>query len=198
MQTIADVFEAEGYSVVNLGYPSREHPIETLAPLAIEAGIAKCPDDAVTHFVTHSLGGILVRYFLEMHELPSLGRVVMLAPPNQGSEVVDDFRNVPGFRFLNGPAGMQLGTDDASVPKQLGPVDFEVGVIAGTRTFNPILSQSLPNPDDGKVSVESARVQGMADFLTVPHSHPFIMRMPVVIEQAVAFVRDGRFKRAEP
>jgi hypothetical protein len=75
----------------------------------------------------------------------------------------------------------------------LGPVDYEVGVIAGTRTFNPILSQYLQNPDDGKVSVESTKVQGMTDFVVVPVSHPFIMKSSAVIKQAFSFIKTGRF-----
>lgn len=198
MEKMAEAFEERGFSVTNVDYPSREHPVEELAPMAVEAGLAECPEEGRVHFVTHSLGGILVRYYLEHHELERLGRVVMLAPPNRGSQVVDDFREVPGFELINGPAGLQLGTDEGSVPSSLGPVDYEVGVIAGTETFNPILSQSLPNPDDGKVSVESTKVEGMSDFLVVSHSHPFIMLAEGVIEQAISFVETGRFRHGEP
>lgn len=196
LQKMADAFEDRGYVISMVDYPSREQPIEELAPLAVESGLAQCPAGSRVNFVTHSMGGILVRYYLKYGEVPNLGRVVMLAPPNQGSEVVDDYREVPGFEIINGPAGMQLGTGDNSVPVQLGPVDFELGVIAGTGSFNPILSQSLPNPDDGKVSVESTRVDGMADFVTVPNSHAFIMRAPQVIEYAINFVETGRFAPA--
>ena len=146
MESAAETFKTRGYAVSNLDYPSRYHQIEELAPLAVEAGLADCPAESAIHFVTHSLGGILVRYYLETNSIPNLGRVVMLAPPNKGSHVVDNYRSIPGFEMLNGPAGLQLGTDAQSIPSQLGPVDYEVGVIAGTETFNPILSQFLPNP----------------------------------------------------
>ena len=105
MERLAERFTEAGYSVVNKGYPSREFPIEELAPLAVEQGLEACPAGATVHVVTHSLGGILVRQYLATHTLPRLGRVVMIAPPNQGSEVVDRMRNVPGFRLLNGPGG---------------------------------------------------------------------------------------------
>lgn len=193
MELLADAFRERGYSVVNLDYPSREQPIEKLAPLAINRGLGECPEGATVHFVTHSLGGILVRFYFEGQTLASLGRVVMLAPPNQGSEVVDGIGGLPGFRAVNGPAGRQLGTDEYSVPLSLGPVRFELGVIAGTTTFNPILSQYLENPDDGKVSLESTKVEGMDDFIAVARSHPFIMQAPEVIEQAIAFIETGRF-----
>ena len=193
MDKMAAAFARHGYSTANVDSPSRKHPVEELAPTAVESGIAACPEQSVVHFVTHSLGGILVRYYLENHDVSNLGRVVMLAPPNQGSEVVDNYRRIPGFKALNGPAGLQLGTDADSIPSALGPVDFELGVIAGNDTFNPILSQSLPNPDDGKVSVENTKVEGMTGFVVVPYSHTFIMRAPPVIEQALEFVRSGRF-----
>jgi pimeloyl-ACP methyl ester carboxylesterase len=193
MQSLEKKLEEAGFSVANIDYPSREKPVEELAPLAINAGVAACPKEGSIHFVTHSMGGILVRYYMQHERLDRLGRVVMLAPPNQGSEVVDDFAGIPGFEAMNGPAGLQLGTGEDSLPRSLGPVDFELGVIAGSATFNPLLSQSLPNPDDGKVSVESTRVDGMKDFIVVPYSHPFIMRAQVVIEQTIYFLREGTF-----
>ncbi|MEM7257005.1 MAG: alpha/beta hydrolase, partial [Pseudomonadota bacterium] len=120
----------------------------------------------------------------------------MIAPPNQGSEVVDNLRDVPGFKVFNGPAGLQLGTDENSIPSQLGPVTFDLGVIAGTDTINPILSQYLPNPDDGKVSVESTKVEGMDDFLVFAHTHTFIMRSKQVIAQVIHFLQQGQFNHA--
>ena len=198
MEKVASHFEESGYAVANVDYPSRHLPIEELAPLAVEAGLDECPTGADVHFVTHSLGGILVRYYLEKGDISGLGRVVMLAPPNQGSEVVDSLHGLPGFKLLNGPAGLQLGTDENSVPLMLGPVDYDVGVIAGTETFNPILSQYLENPDDGKVSVENTKVEGMSDFLVVPHAPPFIMKSSAAIEQAFAFIETGRFVHDPP
>tara|TARA_B100000029_G_scaffold512817_1_gene610525 strand:+ start:61 stop:651 length:591 start_codon:yes stop_codon:yes gene_type:complete len=193
MEKMEQAFFNEGVNVVNVDYPSRDHPVEDLALLAINKGVNDCPDGNTIHFVTHSLGGILVRYYLEHNELSRLGRVVMLAPPNKGSEAVDNLKNFPGYLLLNGPAGTQLGTGNGSIPTAMGPVKFEVGIIAGTRTINPILSQFLPNPDDGKVSLESTKVRGMKDFIAVPHSHPFIMQVPLVIKQALRFVQTGAF-----
>ena len=182
-----------------MDYPSREKPIEELAPLAVEKGLEACQkeDASRVHFVTHSLGGILVRFYLSTKTIPGLGRVVMLAPPNQGSTVVDALAAVPGFGIVNGLAGYQLGTDEKSVPLKLGPANFEVGIIAGDRTVNPILSGYLENPDDGKVSVESAKLEGMTDFLVVHNSHPVIMRSDTVIKQTLHFLGFGRFKRAQ-
>ncbi len=198
MNPLQERLEESGFDVANIDYPSRELPIEELAPLVVDAGVSSCPREVPIHFVTHSLGGILVRYYLEQNAIDRLGRVVMLAPPNGGSEVVDSWRHVPGFELLNGPAGLQLGTDADSIPAHLGAVDYDVGVIAGTRSINLILSAFLPNPDDGKVSVERTRVEGMKDFIEVPHSHPFIMRSSYVADQVIAFLKRGEFNRVTP
>lgn len=200
MDKLEAAFHARGYRVANVDYPSRKRPIEELAEIAVEQGLRQCstsPAEKI-HFVTHSLGGIILRYHLAHNQLPNLGRVVMLAPPNKGSEVVDNLSDVPGFSLINGPAGSQLGTDEASIPSRLGPVTYPVGIIAGTRTINPLLSRYLPNPDDGKVSVESTKVEGMSDFIQFPVSHPFIMRAKTVIEQAVAFIETGAFVHDAP
>lgn len=195
MADLAELLTAHGYHVANVDYPSREHPIEVLSGIAIAEGLDQCSrfDHDSVHFVTHSLGGILVRDYLARHTLPGLGRVVMLAPPNQGSQVVDKFGWIPGYEALNGPAGGQLGTDEHSVPRQLGAVSYPVGVVAGTRSINWVLSTVLPDPDDGKVSVEATKVAGMTDFVTLPVSHPFIMSDPDAMAQTVTFIANGRF-----
>ncbi len=187
---------AAGYLTANIDYPSRDHTVEELAELAVPEGIDACRSQegvATIHFVTHSLGGILLRQYLQDHDLPELGRVVMLGPPNQGSAAVDELRDVPGFDWLNGPAGQQLGKGENSVPLQLGPATFELGVIAGNRTIDPITSAVLENPDDGRVSVEDTKLDGMADFVVVEHSHAFMMRMRRTIELTKAFLSKGRF-----
>ncbi|MBO6622182.1 MAG: hypothetical protein JJ892_14115 [Balneola sp.] len=182
-----------GYVVVNKSYPSTKYDIETLAEDVIPESITFCPDSSQIHFVTHSLGGILLRQYLSEHQITKLGRVVMLAPPNKGSEITDELKDNIFYKTVNGPAGLQLGTDSTSVPNMLGPADFEVGIIAGTKTVNPILSQMLPNPDDGKVSVESTKLTGMTDHIEVPFSHTFIMNKDEVIEQVIHFLENGSF-----
>ena len=186
-----------GFVTANIDYPSREYTIEKLADMAVPAGLEECrrhDDVERIHFVTHSLGGILVRQYLSNNEIPELGRVVMLGPPNQGSGAADDMADVPGFEWLNGPAGQQLGKGDNSVPLKLGPAHFEVGIIAGNRTIDPITSAVLDNPDDGRVSVEDTKLEGMADFVVVEHSHAFMMRMRRPIELTIRFLQTGAFE----
>jgi len=190
--------EDEGYSTANIDYPSREYEIAALADMAVGGGLASCrahEDIEKIHFVTHSLGGILLRQYLSSGAIEDLGRVVMLGPPNQGSNAVDELQGVPGFDWLNGPAGRQLGKGENSVPLALGPVDFELGVIAGNRTIDPITSAVLENPDDGRVSVEDTKVDGMNDFVVVEHSHAFMIRMQEPIELTKTFLRSGRFSQ---
>jgi hypothetical protein len=186
----------EKFLVANVDYPSRDYAIEELATMAVEEGVDMCrAHDGVAriHFVTHSLGGILVRQYLSVKTIDELGRVVMLGPPNQGSGAVDELVDVPGFDWINGPAGRQLGKGEESVPLKLGPVDFELGVIAGSLTIDPITSAVLDDPDDGRVSVVDTRVEGMDDFVVVEHSHAFMMRMQRPIDLTIEFLRNGSF-----
>lgn len=185
-----------GYDTANIDYPSRDHQIAELAEIAITAGLKECRAKQATeriHFVTHSLGGILLRQYLSDADIDELGRVVMLGPPNQGSRAVEQFDQLPGFDWINGPAGRQLGKGADSVPLSLGPVDFELGVIAGNRTIDPLTSAVLDNPDDGRVSVEDTKVEGMRDFVVVKHSHAFMMRMREPIQLTLQFLRTGSF-----
>jgi pimeloyl-ACP methyl ester carboxylesterase len=182
-----------GYHVQNIAYESTDKPVEVLADEAVTAGLEACGEAATVHFVTHSMGGILVRQYLQEKDIDHLGRVVMLGPPNQGSEVIDRYGNWPGFEWFSGPAGMQLGTGEASVPRGLGPAHFDVGIIAGNQTINPILSQSLPGRDDGKVSVDATRLEGMNDHVEMPVTHVFMMRDKAVIGQVLHYLEHGQF-----
>jgi pimeloyl-ACP methyl ester carboxylesterase len=186
-----------GYRVANVGYPSTQYSIEYLATEELAPAVEACcsqPDGKV-HFVTHSMGGIVLRYYLAEHEVPNLGRVVMLSPPNQGSEVADWVNENPLLQRMLGRAYEELGTGPESVPNQLGPVDFELGIIAGSKTINPLFSRMIPGTDDGKVSVERAKVEGMTDFLVVPRTHTYIMMSEDVVDQVVHFLEHGEFVR---
>ncbi|MGB0743512.1 MAG: esterase/lipase family protein [Opitutales bacterium] len=193
MNKMARALEAEGYRVVNLGYPTRHHDIATLARELRERVAEQTKDAATVHFVTHSLGGIIVRQIQATDPLPPLSRVVMLSPPNQGSEVVDCIGHWKLFKVINGQAGQQLGTAADSFVNQLPPINFECGVLTGDRSINWINSCMIPGKDDGKVSVKSAQTVELKAFKVVHATHPMIMKRKSVIQDIVAFLKTGKF-----
>lgn len=195
MNKMAKSLERVGYRVFNVPYESTDDPVGVLAEAAVTDGLAGCAGAQTVHFVTHSLGGILVRQYLENDTIEQLGRVVMLGPPNQGSEAVDRYASWPAYEWISGPAGQQLGTGEESVPRSLGPVSFDLGIIAGNHTFNPIISIWLPGKDDGKVTVKATRVEGMRDHLEMPVTHVFMMRNRQVISQVIYYLEHGQFYR---
>jgi pimeloyl-ACP methyl ester carboxylesterase len=196
MRPMQRALERAGYAVLNLTYPSRRRSIEDLAEIIrpdVER-FASALDGATLHFVGHSMGGLLARVYIARYRPHGLGRVVMLGTPNGGSEVADTFKRFAVFRQLLGPAGLQLTTMERHAWKaELPPVDYPLGVIAGSRTVNPILSLIVARPNDGKVSIASTRLDGMADHVVVRKSHPFIAMGRVPIGHTLAFLREGRF-----
>ena len=197
MALLAARIEQAGYRVVNFGYPSRTEPIEELAArLGDELRRCCAGHEAEVHFVTHSMGGVLVRSYLAERPEPHRGRVVMLSPPNQGSEIVDAFSDSPRLQALLGPAGARLGTDSSGIAHELPPVSFDLGIITGNASLNPIGSWLIPGPDDGKVGVRRAMVEGADDFLVVPSSHTFIMNDSGVADQTLRFLESGAFRGA--
>jgi triacylglycerol lipase len=198
MEKMQTALQADGFEVCNIDYPSRDHSIEILAEDFVAPAITKCfvDRDAVTpiNFVTHSLGGIIVRQLAATHAITNFGRVVMLSPPNQGSEVVDKLGGLKLFDWINGPAGGEIGTGDESLPLRLGKASFEVGIITGVRSINPFLSMMIPGDDDGKVGIDNAKLDGMNDFLVLRCSHPYIMKSDHGIEQSIYFLNHGKFR----
>lgn len=216
MAYIAATLERTGYRVVNLSYPSRSLPLETLAcdwlPAQLAARGVAISAAAETggprmNFVTHSMGGILLRLWLRERGLPgNLGRVVMLAPPNAGSEVTDTLNTFPPYRWFTGVNGRRLGTRATDLPRTLGPWPGgagrdgagALGIVAANRSLNPLFSTWLPGPDDGKVSIESTRLAGMADHVVVPFTHTWMAWWAETSRQIRIFLQEGHFRAAKP
>lgn len=198
MHKMGQALSEAGYLTINMDYPSRQKPIEQLADEVVSKGIEQCRDTAAGRidFVTHSMGGIVLRYYLSQQHISELGRVVMLSPPNQGSEATDRLKHNFIYHWVNGPAGQQLGTGPDDMAAALGPVDYQTGIITGDRHsfFDGWLADIIPGKDDGKVSVERAKVEGMTDFLVLPYAHSFIMQADEVIAQTLHFLLYGEFQ----
>lgn len=201
MNALQKALARAGYHTFSIDYPSTAKPIATLAAEYIPPAryLAEQQQCKTLHFVTHSLGGIVVRTYLKTHPLDNLGHVVMLSPPNQGSAVAREFKDDWYFQWLNGPAGQELAAGPASTPAQLGMVSYSVGIITGNSQafFDGWLVPLFDEPNDGKVSISEARLEGMSDFLVVNESHPFIMDSRLVHQQVLHFLQHGTFSRAE-
>jgi triacylglycerol lipase len=193
MNKIEKTLEKEKYRVINVDYP----PIEQLTEEIFRTIEPKIKDMETVHFVTHSMGGIILRQYLEDHELPNLGRVVMLAPPSRGSEVADKLGEVFLYKWINGPAGNQMGTGADSLPIKLKPPTFELGIIAGDRSINPLLSILIPGPDDGKVSLARVKPAAFTDYVQLHATHACVMRNQTAIRQTVHFIKHGAFTSKE-
>ncbi len=189
--------ENKGYDVLNIDYPSRKYDIQTLSDKYIKQAIENhCSDKKrKIHFVTHSMGGIILRYYLKKHKTENIGRSVMLSPPNQGSEVVDFLKNSSVVKKIFGPSFLQLSTDSSGFVNLLGKANFEVGIITGNKSVNWINSLIIPGEDDGKVSVKRSQLENMKDFLVVKRTHPFIMKADEVMKAVDCFLETGKFNK---
>ena len=198
MRPVERFLSTQGYQVINIAYPSTEYPIETLVDDYLKPVVENLQRKEYqrVHFVTHSMGGILVRYFLKHNKPDFIGRVVMLAPPNQGTELATLFSDSQWINIKRGPAAKQLSTDNKSWVRQLGPVNFELGIIAGNYNSNWLTDWILPGDDDGVVSVESTKVKNMQDFVTVPVKHYQLRANSISLTQTAHFLKFGQFYRS--
>lgn len=196
MRSLEKYFQNHGYHVINKSYDSRSKPIETIAIEHIGQllGSIDSEEYETIHFVTHSLGGIMLRYYLTHHKIDKLGRIVMIAPPNQGSEVAELYRDKLWYKLATGKPGQQLYIHNNPLLEQLKPVPADVGIMIGTKSSDPWFNHAFAGPHDGKVSVQSARLPEMKDFITVDHGHTFIMNNKKVQQQIEYFLQHGVFE----
>jgi triacylglycerol lipase len=194
MEKLSKFVEEQGYKVLNVDYPSTEHSLEKLVE-KIQQRVTQFNRDEnrKVHFVTHSMGGILVRGLLNRYRPPNLGRVVMLAPPNLGSEATDFWKDNWLYKKIYGPAGQQLTTDQSRLKKFFGEVKYELGIIAGDRTLDPFHSYIIPGPDDGKVGISNTMLAGMNDHIIIHATHTFIMNNSEARKHVVSFLLNGKF-----
>jgi pimeloyl-ACP methyl ester carboxylesterase len=195
MQSLARFLGANGYETLNLAYASRRQPIETIAGhIGPQIAAFALTIPGRLHFVGHSMGGLVIRAYLHRSRPQNLGRVVMLGTPNQGSEVADLLKDRWAYRRFFGPAGQQLVTRLQAADQLFGPVDYELGIIAGNRTIDPISSWIIGIANDGRVSVEGTKVAGMKDHIVIPASHAFLPANKEARRLVLEFLREGRFR----
>ncbi len=201
MRKIERDLNDEGYTVINLSYPSTKHSIEDLSEKYLAKAIKKlCTDKKKKiHFVTYSLGGIIVRQYLQNHHKLNIDKIVMIAPPNKGSEVVDfmksNFLFKPFFHWFFGPAGQQLGTKKSSYVNSAleNTIHHEIGVIAGDSCINPFTPFLIKGPNDGRISVKNTKIKNMKDHIVIHSPHCFIASNDECIKQVSYFLSYGLF-----
>lgn len=202
MAPVENALREAGYETVNIDYPSQDENLDGIARWLRENALTETfwANAETVHFVTHSMGGLVARRYLHVYrtEIPEgkLGRVVMLAPPNRGSEVADLLEHLPPYKWYYGPAGAELTT------KTQDGIDeqpwYELGVIAGTREWTyPVAAFVVPGKSDGRVSVERTKIEGMADHTTLPATHTFIMNKKEVHDLVFEFLKNGHFGETE-
>jgi exo-beta-1,3-glucanase (GH17 family) len=196
MEPLAFALGRRGWRTAPIDHPSKELSVDALVERVERAVADCCAEASALDFVTHSIGGILVRVLAERNGTARIGRVVMLGPPNGGSELVDFARGTGLARLALGPAGAALGTRPEDLPQTLGPVRFELGVIGGLRNLNPISRLLLRGPDDGRVAVERTKVAGMRDLRAFPVAHRGLLGSEEVAEAVHAFLATGAFGAA--
>ncbi len=195
MTPLALYLEEQGYIIHNINYPSTSKTIEVIASEYIRPVVESIrnKNDGNIHFVTHSMGGIVARYYLSMYPESSITSMVMIAPPNRGSTMAEVLKKYTVARWFFGPALVQLSTGLGSILSRLDPLKIPTGVIAGCASMNPVNSLILPGDDDGTVAVSNTPVKGMHDFVVIPRSHSGILFDKKVYELVVHFLRKGSF-----
>lgn len=192
------LLQRNGYHVLSVNYPSRAQTIEQSAQVIVSA-LAECKQQRATpvHLVGHSLGGLLIRQYLQQYGNADIGRVVMLGTPNHGSELSNQVpAQWPHERVIAswlGPAVAQLNTRPDGFIAQLAEPSVPTGIIAGYLTPTPWLNRRFDTANDGLVAVYSTRLTRMQDFILLPLVHASLPFNVDAQRQTVWFLKTGQF-----
>ncbi len=195
MNQLADKIHKAGYEVRNVDYDSINQSLDNIKEdifRKFDQYISENPDKKI-HFVGHSLGGLLIRAYLDQAKVDNLGSVILMGTPNSGTQLVNEYEDKWYFSWL-GPVISELGVDNSQFLKALKPLYYTVGVIAGSKPYTRFAT-SLKDPNDGMVTVESAKLEGMSDFIVIDVNHARMKRDPRVIEQVIYFLKHSQFKK---
>lgn len=195
MESMGKALSQRGYVVINIDYESREKKIEKLI-VDIRKKIVKnkIPEAKKINFIGHSMGGLVIRAYINKYKPKNIGRVVMIGTPNKGSEVADFLVDNYFYKSFYGPAGQELVTDQSDFKKIFGDVNYELGVIAGNCTIDPVSSLIIPGDDDGKVAIVKTKIKGMKDHVILCATHSFMPSNKHVKRQAEYFLEHGKFQ----
>ena len=193
MKYLENSLEKAGYRVYNLGYPSTDVPIEEAAA-SVRERVMGLKNAERINFVGHSMGNLVIRMVLG-EELPGLGRVVMIAPPNQGSFIAEQLEDLDLYRWIFGPAGQELPANNRDFFENLPVPNYEFGIIAGGKGTENGYNPLLEGDDDGTVSVAETKLPGAADFIIINRTHTLILFAPETVEQTISFLKTGRFQK---
>lgn len=198
MTSMAASFKDAGYTPIEFDYPSTQVTIPEAARY-LDKLIKSLDGIDEINFVTHSMGGLVVRAWSLEYDDPRLRRMVMLGTPNQGAELADITHQYWILRTAAGPGARQLGTRPNGLIPKLPLPKCEFAVIAGSSGTPAGWNPLIPGDDDGTVTVESTKLPGAADFVTVRTLHSRLLWDEESRLHCVNFIRDGRLRLdAEP
>lgn len=193
MKKIARFFENKNYKTLNIEFPSTKYDISSLAKIIHQEVKEFAQQVTKIHFIGHSIGGLIIRTYLNTYSLENLGRVVMLGTPNNGSEIADFLKDFYLYKKLYGPAGQQLITDQSKFKNIFGSINYELGVIAGISSFHFIANKIIGKESDGRVSVISTKVEGMKDHITIKSTHVGLTSNKEAWQFTKNFIETGNF-----
>jgi len=190
MAVLSHRFRQSGYRTFNFPYSQMRASLDDLSEKLVFF-IKDKVDTPRYHLVAHSLGNVIIRNAFRKELPPGLGRIVMLAPPNQPAELAKRLRKNLIYRLFTGDSGQKLSEEAFYAELPVPAVDF--GVIAGDKGQKISFSE----PNDGLVAVEETKLEGMKDFLLLHHAHTFIMNSRETFEQSKRFLETGSFDHPE-
>ena len=198
MHSITNGLQEAGYSTCALEYKTvgrSIHAIKKQIGQQINDCFSTFRKENKTHFIGHSLGGLMIRSYLS--EYPSerhqykIDKVIMMGTPNNGSPISDSYQEKSIFGLL-GEMSLALGTDEGDFAKSLPEPSYKTGIIAGNKPWR-LTRKAFNEPNDGLVPVSSTKLPNMDDFIELNVDHASMRTDPIVMNNILTYLTNGRF-----
>ena len=175
MKPIAEMLGNKNYNIISIQYPTNSDSVEMISEKYIKPVIDGLDNDKKVHFVVHSMGSGILRYYLKNNNMDNLGKVVFISPPSHGSALADHFISKM-LKDLLGEAVLQFSIKEDSFVNKLGNPDYSCYVLIGNKSNNPLYSVIIPGKDDGMVPLDGSKLDSCAYKVVDKASHTSILK----------------------
>ena len=145
------------------------------------------------NFIGHSMGGLIIRSYINKWKLENVNRCIFIATPHLGSKLAKISGCIPFYENIFKP----IKNLKSSIENEylLTNKNIEIGLIIGHKNNTVLGNIFLPAESDGRVEIKSALSSDAKDAIILPYGHKEIHRKEETLNQVKCFLLNGIFHK---